>query len=151
MANQDFFQIADTSRALMLGGPAKNADELCEGKLVVVNTDGTLQQATAADKPNGFAFFRRLLVYRPTTKYAAAGEYVSYAAGEVLAMADKGFFVGGTLPANGAKLYSAAGGLMDVTGTNQIGAVIGSADRRSAPNTTEDFVVIQARFSGKDL
>ncbi|MBI5305510.1 MAG: hypothetical protein HY868_25500 [Chloroflexi bacterium] len=151
MADQDFFQIADASRAFMLGGTAKNAAELCEGKLVVRNTDGTIQQAIATDKPHGFAFFRRVFTYRPTSKYADAGEQVSYAAGEVLALADKGFFVGATLPAVGDELYSAAGGLMATAGTNKIGKVIGTGDRPSAPSTTENFVVILCHFSGKDI
>ena len=152
MANQPFFHVVDPSRAQYLGGyPAKNDAELCSGKLVELNSDGTLQQAVADDKAHGFCFTNRFLVYAPTSFYAAQNEYVSLVTGDVLALVGADLFVGGTLPAQDDDLYSAAGGLMDVEGTNHVGKVIGTQDIRAVPNTTENVVLIQCRFSGKDV
>ncbi len=147
-----YFQVADPHNAQYLGGsPAKNADELCSGKLAVLNEDGSLQQAVAANKPNGFCFTNRVLTYAPTSFYAAQGEYVTLVTGDVLALADEMLFVGGTLPTVGSDLYSAAGGLMDTQGTNAVGQVIKKDNSRAIPNTERDVVLIQCHFSGKDI
>lgn len=150
---QQFFSFSDPSRAHFLGGfPAKNAAELCTGKLAVLNTDGTLQQATAADAPSGFVQTNRLLTWAPTTQYADALENVTLVSGDVMAVCDNGFFVGSTLPAAGSPLYSAAGGLMDTTGTKPVGKVLGGAyDQRTAPNSTHSIVMIVCSFSGREV
>ncbi len=152
MSDQPYFHVADPLRSQMLGGfKAKNASELCSGKLAVLNSDGPMQQATATDKPDGFCFNNRYLKYAPTSFYADAAEYVTLVAGEVLALVGADLFVGGTLPSAGDNLYSAAGGLIDVNnGTNPIGRCIGTQTIRSAPNSTTDVVLILAHFGGKD-
>ncbi len=151
---QPYFQVVAPTNAEYLGGsPAKNADELCSGKLAVLNDDGTMQQATASDKPNGFCFTNRVLTYAPTSFYAAQNEYVTLVTGEVLALADEMLFAGGTLPEVGDLLYSAAAGLMAVNqeSGNHIGKVIKKDNIRAIPNTVRDVVLIQCHFSGKDI
>ncbi len=149
---QPFFEVTDPANAQYVGGfPAKNDAELCSGKLAVLNTDGTMEQAGATDKPNGFCFTNRYLLYAPTSFYAAEGEYVTLVTGEVLALADSGLFKDGTLPDVGDALYAAANGLMDTSGTNQVGKVIAKQDIRAVPNTSRDVVLIQCHFGGKDI
>jgi hypothetical protein len=152
MANQPFFHVVDPANAQYLGGyPAKNDADLCSGKLVELNSDGSMQPAVAATKPHGFCFNNRTLTYAPTSYLAAQGEYVTLITGDILALVGKDLFVGGTLPSFDDPLYSAAGGLMDTQGTNAIGKVIGHENLRAVPNTSEDVVLIQCHFSGKDL
>jgi len=153
MTTQQFFQVVDPERAQYIGGfTAKDADELCNGLLGVIQTDDTVDLATASDKPNGFVYDNRTLLYRPTDIYAAAGEAVTIVAGHVLALVGSPFFVGNTLPTAGADLYSAASGLMDTSGTNHIGKVLKDSDAvRAIPNTTETVVLISCHFGGKDI
>ncbi len=152
MANQPFFHVVDPANAQYLGGfPAKNDAELCTGKLVLLNSDGSMQAAVAGDKPNGFCFTNRLLTYTPLSYLAAQNEYMTLVTGEVLALVNKDLFVGGTLPAFGDQLFSAADGLMDTTGTNLIGKVIQTENIRAVPNTDENVILIQCHFSGKDI
>lgn len=153
MTTQYFFQVVDPARAHYVGGfTAKNASELCNGLLAKRNSDSSLQVATASDKPSGFVQDNRFNIYRPTDIYAAAGEPVTLIQGHVLALVDSTFFVGNALPAFDADLYSAAGGLMDTSGTNAIGKVLKTGDdMRDAPNTTKNLVLIECHFGGKDI
>ncbi len=97
MTQQYFFSVVDPDRAEYIGGlTAKNASELCNGVLGKLNTDGTVQVATAAVKAAGFVLDNRTLVYKPTDIYAAAGEYVTLVSGHVHALAGSQYFVGNT-------------------------------------------------------
>jgi hypothetical protein len=149
---QYFFQVVDPDRAQYIGGfTALYSAMLCNGLLGKLNADGTVQPAVASDKATGFISDNRTLLYRPTDIYAAAGELVTLVSGTVQALAGSQFFIGNTLPAVGDPLYSAAGGKMDVTGTNHIGRVIKGETIRAVPNTTENVVLIDCHFGGKDI
>lgn len=153
MTTTYFFQVVDPQRVEYTPFTANTASTLCNGVLAKNNYDGTLDVATASDKPSGFVQDNRFNIYRPTDIYAAAGEPVTLISGHVQAMVGKEFFVGATLPTGGADLYSAAGGLMDTTGTNAIGHCIkaGVDDIRATPNTSANVVLIECHFGAKDI
>ena len=96
-----------------------------EPGLLVFLTSGSLCSiCNAADKPFGFAYGLRYSVYRPTTKYFDKGEAMAVVNGVGMAEASSDFFIGGTMPSAGDTLYSAAGGLMDTSGTYKVGYVV---------------------------
>lgn len=149
---QGLFTVVEPGVALWTPGfTAKNAGELASGLLGYSNNDGTVKVCTANLKPTGFVMDTRSLFYKPTDIYAAAGEPITLVQGEVMVECDENFFVGRTVPAAGAALYSAAAGLMDTTGTYAVGKVLLQESMRAIPNTTKTIVRIACLFSGKDI
>jgi hypothetical protein len=146
-----YFSILNPSLVDWIGGyTAKNSNELRTGILVKINSDGTLQACTTGDKPDGFAFTNRTLVYAPTSAFAEAGESVTLVRGSnVRAVLDESFFYNATLPTFGALLYTAGNGLLTTSGSagGYVGKVIGTTNVRQPPNTVENLIEIEARFS----
>lgn len=149
-----FFQVTNPGQVEWEGDCVAAVDqELRTGLLAKRNVaaDGShLLYATGAnDRPDGFAYTNRTLVYSPTQAEAAVGEQLTLVRGHVRFLADSSFFAGGTLPSYGALLYTAASGLMDTTGNASgfFGRVLGLETKRAAPNTTSNIVLCEAHFS----
>lgn len=147
-----FFQILNPDQQDWDGRyVAKDASELRNGILAKINSSGELDQCGAGDTPSGFVITSRTLVYAPTTVYAAAGEPVTLVRGaNVRFEADVYSFSAGALPVFGDNLYTGANGMIAVNSGAAaafIGKCIGTSDVRSAPNTTKDTVVCEAKFT----
>jgi len=121
-------------------------DALIEPGILVNITSGSLcTRSSGSDAPFGYAFGLRYAIYRPTSKYFPVGEAMSvvHGVGKVLASAD--FFIGGTLPSAGDTIYSAAGGLMDTTGTKKVAYCIrveSRIDPSGGTGTTQDVALL---------
>jgi len=115
------------------------------GILVNLTSGSLCTKSSGSDAPFGYAFGLRYAIYRPTSKYFGLYEAMAvvHGVGKVLASSD--FFIGGTMPASGDTLYSAAGGLMDTTGTNKVGYCI-RVEQRIDPSggtgTTQNLALI---------
>jgi hypothetical protein len=145
-----YYNFVDRSRAHVVGGYRANAAaEIQTGILVRIAAAKTLTQCTAALHPDGIAEGLRQLVYAPTVLTLDAGEYCNVVSGSVLVRASADFFTGSTLPTFGATIYSAASGLMDVTGTHMIGKCIKTDESyRTPPNSNTDTVLLSLELGG---
>lgn len=150
-----YFQIVNMRETVgPLAGKAAVASSLYNGMLVKLSPldgDGStlpdVTAATAADNPKGIVIANRREVYRPTAKTALYGEAVSVYRGHIQALVDATFFIGGTLPARGSELYSAAGGLMDTSGTYKVGSVLAHQDLRTPPNSVGNLAFCEFHFA----
>lgn len=145
-----FFTIGNIEQCEVQGAyPAKDADELRTGLLgVLTNGEIDLAIATSKRRDVGIVISNRTLEYRPTSAYLGDAEPLGWVRGSnIMVMADSSYFVGGSLPSAGADLYTAAGGLMDTTGTNAIGRVRNVDNVRAIPNTTKNIVVCELDLS----
>jgi hypothetical protein len=116
------------------------------GILVRLASGSLLGIASASDAPFGFAYGLRYSPYRPTSKFFAAGEELAVVHGVGKVLASPEFFIAGTAPADNSLLYSAAGGLMDVTGTFKVGRVIRTevrVDPSGGTGTNQNVTLIQ--------
>ena len=147
-----YYQVADPSRAMFLGGfTATNAGEIATGKLVVSDTSNALTLAGSGSKPDGIAFTNRVLVPNAlrTTLYADAAESVTLVNGaNVLVWCDSEFFYGGTLPAVNDTIYSAASGKMATSGSVKLGKCIKTGDYRTPPNSSSNIVCLELGLGG---
>ncbi len=145
-----YFQITNPTQCNWLGGfTAKNGAELKNGILVKRNSDNTLEACAANEKPEGFAYSERTLIYTPVSPFLDAGEVVTLVTGHVNFLAGQTFFDGGTLPEFGALLYTHDAGSIAVSGsaTGLFGKVVGTTDVRAAPNATDNVVECEAHFA----
>jgi hypothetical protein len=95
------------------------------GLLVTLETDNTLDIATAADKPDGFAFGDiGAREYRPTKTAFAVGDELTLLTGSGMAAVSVDFFSSGSLPAVQNDLYSAAAGKIATSGTYKFGRCV---------------------------
>lgn len=127
-------------KKLYAGSPSLQA-----GLLVKLMSGSLLVAATASDAPFGFAYGLRYSVYRPTSKLFASGEEMAVVQGVGKVLASSDFFVGGTMPTAGNTIYSAAGGLMDTSGSNKVGYCV-RVEQRIDPSggtgTTQNVALI---------
>lgn len=89
------------------------------GLLCLVTSGSSADKAGASDIPVGVAYGARQQVYRPTSKVFADGEELVLLRGHMNNYYSADFFL--TNPVNEEALYSAAGGLMDTSGSHVVG------------------------------
>jgi len=89
------------------------------GLLILITSGSSASKAGASDAPVAVAYGARQQVYRPTSKTFADGEELVALRGYFVCYYNTDFFV--TDPVAGDVVYSAAGGLMDTSGSNAVG------------------------------
>lgn len=89
------------------------------GLLLNVTSGSSADKAGASDAPVAVAYGARQQVYRPTSKTFADAEELVLLKGYFVCYYSTDFMI--TNPTAGAVMYSAAGGLMDTSGSNVVG------------------------------
>jgi len=103
---------------------AATSEDIKPGMLCMLTSGSSVTKASASDAPEGVAYGARHQAYRPDSKTFDDGEEMVLLMGDVWCLYSSDFFVGGTLPTADNTLYSAAGGLMDTSGTYKVGRCI---------------------------
>lgn len=102
-------------------GLAAGEANMIPGLLGVIQSDNTVDLASASTRPDGFVFGDiGAREYRSTKTAFAVGDEITLLTGQGMAALSADFFSSGSLPSAGAALYSGANGKLATSGSYKV-------------------------------